>query len=212
MACSSHDFYSQIHDKKWDKGKPLACSVEPLNSHLHIKRPVSTKQNAKYIPAPVRIPLKELSCYDPITQQCHGISQSQWLENSLSCAAFNDSLEPFSISTVCDLRRLLPPEKSNDPTLQSYISSVNVIAHPKLDMTLDELSKEMRINFRKSMESKSYFGHIKSVWELILRTNQCLGSEWRFLQLDKSIFISQLRTHGLFCTLRTSTKFLELPF
>ncbi|KAH0795929.1 hypothetical protein GPJ56_000177 [Histomonas meleagridis] len=172
-ASSANDFYPLIHDKKWDKEKPLTCTIEPNISRILKKRPVSTKKDAKYIPASVRIPLSELSCYDPSTNKCHGISESQWIANSISCAVFNGSLEPFGVSVVYDLRRILPPEKINDPSIQSYISSVTVSASPRLDMTLEELSKQMRAKFNESIENHNYFGHMKSVWEAVWRPWRC---------------------------------------
>ena len=83
--------------------------------------------------------------------------------------AFQDQVEPFAISTVYDLRRILTPEHAKNPAVQNYIASVLAEAKPKLNMTLLELGQKMRASFNQNLASQHYFGHMYNVWEAVWR-------------------------------------------
>jgi hypothetical protein len=166
---ATHYFHDQVFDEKWRKWHPLVCGNDPKVTRLIPQRKPATGKESEYIAEIVKMPIEEMSCYDPSTKRCHAISEAQWIANCLSAAAYQDRIDPFGISTVYDLRKALPKSRRNSPEIQNYIASVLVSAKPTPNMTLGELSKAMRACFKKNDADQHYFGHMYNVWEVVFR-------------------------------------------
>lgn len=117
------------------------------------------------------IPASEIRGYSTSDGKIHGISETMWTSLLLSHAAltkeaFSDT--NFSISTVYNLRRLLPKDDI-DLSRQNYIASLPVTSHPTENTTIKELGEMMRSDFNQGLKDGRLFSHMKSVWEAVYR-------------------------------------------
>lgn len=118
------------------------------------------------------IPFNEIRGYSESDGKIHQISENMWTSLVLAYAAFSEktfSETAFSISTVYNLRRLVPKEDINDLSRQNYIASLPVTAHPSLETSIRELGEMMRSDFKKGLNSGYLWSHMKSAWEAVYR-------------------------------------------
>lgn len=102
------------------------------------------------------IPFNEIRGYTESDEKIHRISENMWTSLVLDYAAFSKktfSETAFSISTVYNLRRLVPKEEINDLSRQNYIASLPVTGHPSIDSSIRELGEMMRSDFKKGLDS-----------------------------------------------------------
>lgn len=73
-----------------------------------------------------------------------------------------------SISTVFNLRRLLPKEKVNN-SMPNFIAAMPVSAYPDEKTTLKKFGQLMRNDFNRGLLDGNLFSHLKTVWECVYR-------------------------------------------
>lgn len=132
---------------------------------------IETNDQSKLHPATdvcystVKIPSKNLQCYDSKTKKLHSFTDSLWTSYLISSIAHNknrNSLEIpkcFSIPTCVDFRRYLPNQNYSTCSMFSAVFPEAPIS-PK--MSLQEIGKAMKIDLKKRMEKGEDFGILKS--------------------------------------------------
>ncbi|OHT13860.1 hypothetical protein TRFO_15880 [Tritrichomonas foetus] len=145
------------------------CAGDSSIYRLYPKRPVSNKKESKYCLPSFSMPISEIMGYNKDTKRVQNITEAQWISLALSKYVFQEdkTFKNFGISTVLDLRRVLPPSKANSPSTQDCIGSISVTAEPDMDMSLETLGRQMRANFNKRVKRKDYLSHHASIWDAV---------------------------------------------
>jgi hypothetical protein len=158
-----------FYDAMWrSKGSSIVCGEDSSISRLLPKLPFKTKA-PEYAIKYVWEPISALRAFNPATNTLRGLSENIWVAMGIAWVAFEGKISPFGISTVLDLRRLLPQRQRANPALQDCIASVAVRAAPTPDMTLGDLAAAMRRNFEERMRNEDYFGHMKCVYKCVYK-------------------------------------------
>ena len=173
----THYFYDQIFNKKDGKNNAFVCENDPDVTRVISKRKPASKKDAEFVAEAIKIPFEEMACYDRFTKKCHGISEAQMIANGLSAAAYQDKIDPFGISTVYNLRKILTPQQRKNPEIQNFIASVLVDAKPTPDMTLGELSLSLRSCLKRREANQAYFGHLYNMWEVVFHPSNVSSQE-----------------------------------
>jgi hypothetical protein len=156
----------QIMKRK--KGLPIVCGYDPFISRI-IPKTQPDVRNPVYRIQYVREPISALKSYNPVSGNCEKLTESLWMSLGLSNAAFLRKLQPFGISTVLDLRRILARNERADSGIQNYIASIAVKANPSPEMTVNELAQQMRNDFQMKVARGDHFGHMKAVYNVIYK-------------------------------------------
>ena len=114
----------------------------------------------------VREPLTNLSCYNPVTNRCHKLSESLWTSLGLSNAAYIGKLMPFGQTTVFDLRRVFA---GAGVEAQNYVASLPVWANATRDKTIAQLGLEMRRQFEDLVRNKQFLLYMKETDDAVFR-------------------------------------------
>jgi hypothetical protein len=147
---------------------PITCGYDPTIGRIFPKR-VPELKNPRYGIQYINEPVRELGCYDRETGGCKKLTEALWVSLGLSNVAFSERMHPFAVSTVFDLRRLLPKEELGNPGLQNYVASIAVHGDLSLGRTVDELASDMRKNFQMRVERGDVFGHMRSVQNVVYK-------------------------------------------
>lgn len=138
-----------------------------LISRIHQKH---KDKRSKYNIDMIEMPISSFAGYHKEDDQIHNLSEIIWTTMALANAAHNNgNLTGFGISSVLDLRRILYNDEHKALDIQNYITSIPVYGFPTLDMTIGDLSKQMREDFNFKLKNKYYFGHLKSVHNAVFK-------------------------------------------
>lgn len=117
------------------------------------------------------LPIKSIIGYSPNDRKVHDISENMWRSLLLPYMLLPKECQngPYrSISTVFNLRRLLPKEKVNN-SMQNFIAAMPVSAYPDEKTTLKKFGQLMRNDFNRGLREGNLFSHLKTVWEGVYR-------------------------------------------
>ena len=107
---------------------------------------------------------KRLSCYDPKTKKCNGLTETLWISEMLAACAFNGKVGPFGTSTCVDLR----PHMGKPATWVNCntFSNITVQCPPITpDQTLGDMQKLTRKDFSEKLKAGVIFDYLKGIRE-----------------------------------------------
>jgi hypothetical protein len=168
VPMSSHYYFLKDIMQRKKKGLPIVCGYDPYISRITPGR-VPDRKHAEYRIQYVREPISALRCYNRSTDACEKLTESLWLAVGLTNSAFIEKLQPFGVSTVFDLRRVLPKSELANAAIQNYIASIAVKGSPSPDTTVAALARQMRDDFQQKVARGDHFGHMKAVHNVIYK-------------------------------------------
>lgn len=146
------------------------CAADPNLSRILPKNKDDYK-NRHFENYYFTLPINQIKGYSEKDHSVHSISENMWRSLLLPFFILPSECQNgnfHSISTVFNMRRLLPKEKVNH-SMQNFIAAMPVSANPDEKTSLKEFGEMMRNDFNRGLREGNLFSHLKTCWEGVYR-------------------------------------------